>query len=109
MSSQEARSSGGGQTSTREREALSRLDEAVGGLLDELERLRKEHGEATSKAAELEELLANFVEGESEPGALVERVRELESENGDLRVRLEEGREGIRRMLARIRFLEEQA
>ena len=48
------------------------------------------------------------MEGEQDPGALVERLTDLESRNRELNERLEEGREGVERLLARIRFLEEQ-
>ena len=36
------------------------------------------------------------------------RLKGLEQENADLRARLERGRDGVDRMLARIRFLENQ-
>ena len=36
------------------------------------------------------------------------RIRTLEEENADLRARLERGRDGVDRMIARIRFLENQ-
>jgi len=36
------------------------------------------------------------------------RLKRLEDENAELRDRLEAGREGVERMIARIRFLENQ-
>ena len=44
----------------------------------------------------------------AEAGRLLSRLKALESENEDLHARLEQGREGVERVLARIRFLEEQ-
>jgi hypothetical protein len=63
---------------------------------------------AESRTGELEALLARFSSGEEDPGAYVEKLRTLEEENADLRGRIEQGREAAQRLLARIRFLEEQ-
>jgi hypothetical protein len=39
---------------------------------------------------------------------MVSRLRALEEENADLRSRIDQGREGVERLLAKIRFLENQ-
>jgi hypothetical protein len=39
---------------------------------------------------------------------MLTRLEKLESENQDLLFRVEKGKEGVERLLARIRFLEEQ-
>lgn len=90
------------------REALARLEETVGRLLEELQDLRNRTGYAERRREAVEKELSRFVEGEQDPGALVERLTDLESRNRELNERLEEGREGVERLLARIRFLEEQ-
>jgi len=49
-----------------------------------------------------------FTGDEAEAGRLLSRLKRLESENEDLRGRLDRGRAGVERMIARIRFLENQ-
>jgi hypothetical protein len=63
---------------------------------------------AEEKSEELEELLKRFTGHEVAPSDMVSRLRALEEENEDLRSRLEQGREGVERLLAKIRFLENQ-
>jgi predicted nuclease with TOPRIM domain len=57
---------------------------------------------------ELEKLLKRFTKGDADPAGLQERVSSLEAESTELRRRLSEGREGVDRLLSRLRFLEEQ-
>ena len=63
--------------------------------------------EAESKSAEFEELVKRFTGDDKEAGRLLTRLRDLESQNTDLKERLELGREGVERLIARIKFLEE--
>jgi predicted nuclease with TOPRIM domain len=63
---------------------------------------------AEERSEELEELLRRFTGHEVEPAQILARLRKLEEENADLRTRLEQGREGVERLLAKIRFLENQ-
>jgi predicted nuclease with TOPRIM domain len=70
--------------------------------------LRNRARTAEARNGELEALLARFDSGEEDPGAYVERLKALEKENTDLRGRIEQGRDAAERLLARIRFLEEQ-
>jgi predicted RNase H-like nuclease (RuvC/YqgF family) len=91
-----------------ERQALTRLDTAVGELLAELERLRLRTRRAEARVRDVESLLRRFTRGEEDPGRLQTRIRELETENEALQARIGEGREGVDRLLARIRFVEEQ-
>ncbi len=44
----------------------------------------------------------------ADAGDLLTRLKRLEDENFDLRERIERGREGVERLLARVRFLENQ-
>lgn len=91
-----------------ERAALARLDEAVGELLTRAEHRRTHLEEARERSRELEVLLRKFGQGEEDPSGLQARIAELTKENQELRARVEKGREAVKRLLARIRFLEEQ-
>jgi hypothetical protein len=95
-------------TDINERVAFLQLERVVGQALSRLEssRLRAEAAEA--KSAELQELLRRFTEDGEEAGRMITRLRTLEAENADLRDRLERGRDGVERVLARIRFIEGQ-
>ena len=91
-----------------ERAALAELENAVDTVLERLAEVtaRAEEGEASS--AEFEELVKRFTGDEGEAGRLLSRLKHLEQENEDLHSRLETGRAGIDKLLAKIRFLEEQ-
>lgn len=91
-----------------EREAFAVLEGAVGQALDQLARMDQRVHAAEAKNGELAELLRRFTGNEVEPGQILTRLRRLEEENADLRTRLEQGRDGIDRLLAKIRFLEDQ-
>jgi chromosome segregation ATPase len=92
-----------------ELQAFSRLQRAVGEAGARIEKLRRDLGEARKRGEEIEGLLQKFTGGEEDPASMLARLRVLEAENQDLRARLEKGRDGVDRLLARIRFLEEQA
>lgn len=91
-----------------ERAAFRALEQAAGEALDRLRGLHARATEAEARSAELAELLKRFTADGSEAGRLLTRLGDLEAENADLRGRLETGREGVDRMLARLRFLEDQ-
>lgn len=91
-----------------ERPAFQALDAAVGRTLDELDRLRRELAESRARGSELAELLGGFEKGDRDPVEMAARLDVLEKENADLRDRVARGREGVERLLARIRFLEDQ-
>jgi predicted nuclease with TOPRIM domain len=74
-----------------------------------IEALEEELKTSNERARDLESLLRKFTAGEEEPGELVARLQRLEDENGVLLERLRKGRDGVQRLLARIRFMEEQA
>ena len=92
-----------------ERQALARVEGAVTRLLETVDGLRARTTRAEARVAEVETLLRRFTRGDADPASLERRVRELGEENAELRRRLEEGREGVDRLLARIRFIEEQS
>lgn len=93
----------------READGFARLEDAVGELLDRLAETRVRAHAAEQKNSELAELVQRFTGDEQEAEELMTRLRTLETENEDLRSRLERGREGVERMIARIRFLESQS
>jgi len=92
-----------------ERAAFARLERAVGRLLDRLETTTMRAEEAEARAEELATLVQRFTGDESEADRLLTRLGHLEAENLELRSRLERGRDGVDRMIARIHFLENQA
>jgi hypothetical protein len=89
-------------------EAFDRLEAAVDAALARVERLQGELGAARAQAGEMQTLLRKFTGGEEDPAQLLSRLQRLEDENGVLTERLRKGREGVQKLLARIRFLEEQ-
>ena len=98
----------GGNGAGPEREAFDALERAVGVALERQARLNERVARAEGKSAELQELLRRFTTEEIDPAEILSRLRVLENENGDLRSRVDEARAGIERLLARIRFLENQ-
>ena len=89
-------------------EALTRLDEVVRQAVARLEALRTRVEDVRAREADMRGLLGQITAGELDPAEIMNHVRMLEEENDTLRRRLREGREAVERLLARIRFLEEQ-
>jgi predicted nuclease with TOPRIM domain len=98
----------GGNGASRERQPFDELERAIGDMLDRLTWMNDRMSLAEEKSEELEELLRRFTGHEVEPGDMVSKLRKLEEENSDLRARVDQGREGVERLLAKIRFLENQ-
>lgn len=88
--------------------ALEGLEGSVTRAVDRIRELEGRLRAAEARRREVEALLARMTSGEESPVDMQDRMRELEAQNGDFRRRLDEGREGIERLLTRIRFLEEQ-
>lgn len=88
--------------------AIKRLKVAVTSAVGEVNRLRGEVARMEVQGDELEGLIRGVTSGERSPREMIDRISILEDENRDLRARLNQGREGVDRLLARIRFLEEQ-
>ena len=91
-----------------EHEAFAALESAVGHALDRLTHMTERVEAAEAKSAELGELVKRFTGDEDEAGRILTRLKRLEEENTDLKGRLEQGRDGVDRLLAKIRFLENQ-
>ena len=88
--------------------AFQALERAVTDVLAHLGKLEDRLARAEARGVELGEVVKRFTGDRPDGGQLLTHIQSLEEENGDLRQRLEEGREGVDRMLARIRFLESQ-
>ncbi|MDH3272649.1 MAG: hypothetical protein OEN56_15030 [Gemmatimonadota bacterium] len=93
---------------SRSEASFARLEAAIGQLLDRLTTVRDRAEAAEAKNAELAQLVQRFTGNEHEAGQLMTRLKALEDENVELRGRLDRGRDGVDRMIARIRFLENQ-
>ena len=94
--------------SARPENGVRELEAAVERALAALDRLRDRAERAERRSAELEHLLGAFQSGDENPAAMKSRLNRLEAENRELHERLDRGREGVERLLARIRFLEDQ-
>ena len=92
----------------RHEQSLRELEESVVRALAEMDRLRGELDQSQQRAGELETLLGNFRVGDDNPADMKARLNRLEAENRELYERIARGREGVERLLARIRFLETQ-
>lgn len=88
--------------------AFDALERAIDDVLDRLTWLHERAALAEEKGEDLQELLHRFTGAEVDAAQMISRLRHLESENADLRGRLEQGRAGVDRLLAKIRFLEGQ-
>ena len=89
-------------------DALQRLEKAVSQAGDRVDGLHRKLARMQARREELEGMIRGVTSGELSPSEMVERVDILEQEGAELRARLNEGREGVERLLARIRFLEDQ-
>ena len=98
----------GGKAEQADRLALKALEKAVGQAMARLEEFRVRAQGAEARSAELGKLLQRFTRDQGEAPLLLSRLTALEQENAELRGRLDKGREGVERLLARIRFLEGQ-
>lgn len=91
-----------------EKEAFDTLERAVAQTLERLQAMSQRVAAAEARSAELGELVKRFTGDETEPERILSRLKGLEDENVDLRARIAQGREGVDRMLAKLRFLENQ-
>ena len=95
--------------SSADRESgLPALEAAVGRAIEELRAARAGLAEARSRIADLEALLGSFEAGSESPSRMNDRLTRVEEENRDLRARIGAGRDTVERLIARIRFLEDQ-
>jgi len=90
------------------RDAFAELEGAVNHALDRLSAMTERAEAAEKKSAELNELMRRFSGSPEQAGDVLTRLKRLEDENADLKGRLEKGRAGVDRLLAKVRFLEGQ-
>lgn len=86
-----------------------RLETSLERLLSEFDALRSRSSHAEDRVRQLEAALRNnsTSAGELDPVALANRVHLLEQENRFLARRLDRARESVKRISARLQFLEE--
>ena len=89
-------------------QAVKRLENAVNAALKQVESLQGDVVRMQTQGEALEGLLKGVTSGEEGPRELIEKIHIIEEENRDLRGRLDEGRAGVERLLARVKFLEEK-
>jgi len=99
--------SAGKRVDATERQALARLEAGVGRLLADRSELTKRVEQAEARVHDLETLLKRFTKGDADPATLQTTISLLEAENEVMREKIREGREGVERLLSRIRFMEE--
>ncbi len=89
--------------------AWHRLEDSLQRLLSEFEALQQKRAQAQEQVRQLEAALRNnsTEAGELDPVALANRVHLLEQENRFLARRLDRARESVKRISARLQFLEE--
>lgn len=108
MSQPEGNGAESGEAGASAADAFEHLEDAVGQLIDRLSATRLRAEQAEARNAELVDLVQRFTGNEEEADRLMSRLGKLEAENEELRSRLERGRAGVERIIARIRFLESQ-
>ena len=88
---------------------FQRLERALDRLLKEFDKLQQRCQTAEGRVHQLEAALRNNSDssGELDPVALANRVHLLEQENRFLARRLDRARESVKRISARLQFLDE--
>jgi len=94
-------------STTRSEPDWARLQNAVRRLLQDWDNWRERTQVAEARVAELEAALRDVSSGALDPVALSERVQALEQENRFLARRLDRARESVKRINARLQFLDE--
>lgn len=95
-------------SSAPERAALKALEAAVSRALERIEDLTRKLGKAEKRRSEVEKVLKKLADGDDSPAEMAERLKVLETENADLRGRVDHGLAAVERLLSQVRFLEEQ-
>lgn len=87
----------------------ARLETALDRLLSEFDALQQKAAQAEDRVRQLEGTLrsSSTAGGELDPVALAHRVHLLEQENRFLARRLDRARESVKRISARLQFLDE--
>lgn len=85
-----------------------RLEASVRALLEQLAGYRARARQAEERSAELKKTLRDVSSGALDPMKLREGMRKLEAENEELRSRMVEAQDRVRRLVARFDFLQEE-
>ena len=89
-------------------DAFAALEGAVVQVLERLAVATERAEAAEKKSAELNELMKRLTGNPAEAEEVLNRLKTLEDENTEFSGRLEQGRAGVERLMAKIRFLENQ-
>jgi len=87
---------------------LTALEAVVDRAVRRIRDLEGALRESSERRDEAEALLQRLNDGAENPADMARRLEALLAENADLRARLDGGREAAERLLARVRYLEEQ-
>jgi chromosome segregation ATPase len=87
---------------------LDRLELTVRRLLESHDAWRQRAEAAEARIAELEAAVRDLSSGSMEPVAMADDVRTLQTQNSELRSRLETAQQAVQRMLSRLQFVEEE-
>jgi predicted RNase H-like nuclease (RuvC/YqgF family) len=88
--------------------AWHRLEEAVRRITTDRSAWRDRALAAEDRVRELESALRDVAAGKLDPVALSARSRQLEAENRSLNQRLDQARETVDRIMARLQFTQEE-
>ena len=91
-----------------EQAAFIELERIVDAPLRQLGEVTRRAEMAEDRNAEFESLNKRFAGDEGDAGQVLHRLAELEEDNENMRSRLEAGQVSVDKLIAKIRFMEEQ-
>ena len=91
-----------------EQAAFIELERIVDAALRHLGEVTRRAEMAEDRNTEFEALIKRFVGDEGDAGQVLHRLAELEEDNENMRSRLEAGQVSVDKLIAKIRFMEEQ-
>ena len=91
-----------------EQAAFIELERIVDAALRHLGEVTRRAEMAEDRNAEFEALIKRFAGDEGDAGQVLHRLAELEEDNENMRSRLEAGQGSVDKLIAKIRFMEEQ-
>ena len=91
-----------------EQAAFIELERIVDAALRHLGEMTRRAEMAEDRNAEFEALIKRFAGDEGDAGQVLHRLAELEEDNENMRSRLEAGQVSVDKLIAKIRFMEEQ-
>ena len=91
-----------------EQAAFIELERIVDAALRHLGEVTRRAEMAEDRNAEFASLIKRFAGDEGDAGQVLHRLAELEEDNENMRSRLEAGQVSVDKLIAKIRFMEEQ-